>query len=360
MPHGEAMRMELRPVNVYARELKPLLPASSLQPARSRALWLPLHVALVATLAWSVAHATLPRYCWPVVSLTIGCCFAGATFVGHETLHGAVVRGRWAIRLLGWLGFLPFTVSPLLWMAWHNRVHHHHCGDPVRDTDAYPTLAEYRAGSGARLIINISPGHRRRLGFVTLLIGMTLQSLHMLAVAVERGFMSERQRREALLETGLGIAFWGAVAWLVGWPAFMFVYVLPLLVANAIVMAFIVTNHCLSPQSEVNDPLHNSLSVTLPRWLEWLTVGFGYHVEHHLFPNLSTRHGPEIRALLLTHYPERYQSMSLVRALHRVFTTARVYEDANTLVDPESGRTWSTLQPRVARDGASEDGLHVR
>jgi len=75
----------------------------------------------------------------------------------------------------------------------------------------------------------------------------------------------------------------------------VFVYVLPLIVANTIVMSFILTNHNLSPLSPVNDPLVNSLSVTLPRSLEWLTLDFGFHVEHHLFPTMSARHGRVVR-----------------------------------------------------------------
>ncbi len=102
----------------------------------------------------------------------------------------------------------------------------------------------------------------------------------------------------------------------------MFAFVLPLLVANAIVMGFILTNHSLSPLTHVNDPLMNSLSVTTPRLVEWLTLGFGFHVEHHLFPAMSARHAPEVCAWLRAHYPRKYQSMPLLRARRRC-TAAR-------------------------------------
>src|SRR5262249_57888348 len=39
-------------------------------------------------------------------------------------------------------------------------------------------------------------------------------------------------------------------------------------VANALVMSCIATNHFLNLLTEVNDPLANTLSVTAPRWLE--------------------------------------------------------------------------------------------
>ena len=112
-------------------------------------------------------------------------------------------------------------------------------------------------------------------------------------------------------------------------------------------MTFIMTNHSLSPLTEVNDPLANSLSVTAPRWLEWLTLRFGYHVEHHLFPSMSSRHAPRVREVLRERWPERYQSMSLARALYKLHRTGRVYEQPTTLLDPRTGRRWPTLLPRA-------------
>ncbi len=92
-----------------------------------------------------------------------------------------------------------------------------------------------------------------------------------------------------------------------------------------------------------NDPLTNSLSVTVPRVAEWLSLGFGYHVEHHLFPAMSTRHAPRVRALLVETWPERYQSMPMAEALLRLHRTARIYRDDVTLCDPRSGAVFATL-----------------
>jgi fatty acid desaturase len=119
----------------------------------------------------------------------------------------------------------------------------------------------------------------------------------------------------------------------------------PLVVANIIVMSFILTNHGLSPRVAINDPLVSGLSVTAPRWIEWLTLQFGYHVEHHLFPAMSSRHAQTVRELVRRRWPRRYQSMPLRSALSALHRTARVYKDAVTLVDPRSGREYPTLMP---------------
>ena len=338
--------MEARSVASYARELRPDLPADVFEPARSRVLWLPFHAALIATLAWALAAGHVPAPLWPVVSLVIGCCLAGVTFLAHETLHGGVIRGKWAIRIVGWFGLVPFTLSPRLWMGWHNRVHHNHCGQPGIDPDMYPTLEEYRTQKAARVMVGFSLGRRRFVGLLSLLFGFTGQSMQMPFGARKRNILSPRQHRVAIAETLLGIAFWAAVAVLVGFVPFIFVYLLPLVVANSIVMTFIMTNHNLSPLTPVNDPLLNSLSVTLPRPLEWLTLNFGFHVEHHLFPTISTRQGPIVRDVIKAKFPERYQSMPLTHALVALHRSARVYQDDVTLVDPATGETFPTLQPR--------------
>ena len=338
--------MKLLTMAAYARQVRPLLPDGTFAPARSRALWIPLHYAIIAVLCWLIGSGRVPWMLWPVVAVAIGCSLAGVTFVAHEALHGGVVRGRTAIRVVGWLGFLPFCISPQLWMAWHNRVHHNHCGKVGVDPDMYPTIHEYRTEHRARVMADyFGLGQRRLRGVLSLLFGLTGQSVQILLASRRTGMLSPRLYRRAIIESLMGVAVWATVVVLVGFPGFVFVYVIPLMVANSIVMVFIVTNHNLSPLSQVNDPLVNSLSVTLPRVLEWLTLDFGFHVEHHLFPTMSHRHGRVVRDVLRAQFPERYQSLPLTAAISRLNNTARVYLDDTTLTDPRSGRTYPTLTP---------------
>jgi fatty acid desaturase len=309
-------------------------------------LWLPIHLALIATLTVAIAAAWVPLWVAPLASLLIGMSFAGLTFLAHETLHGCVVRNKRIRHLVGWVTFLPFAISPRLWVAWHNRVHHGHANEPGIDPDANPTLPEYRASRRIRWITdNFALGRRNPIGVIGLLVGFTGQSAAVLTGARRHGYLTRQQHRSALLETALGVGLWVVVLALVGPLAFVFSYVLPLIVANVIVMAFIFTNHGLSPVTRTNDPLVNSLSVTTPRLVEWLTLGFGHHVEHHLFPSMSARRAPMLRALLLERWPERYQSMPLWRALLTMHRTGRVYGTDVTLNDPIAGGEWPALQP---------------
>jgi fatty acid desaturase len=340
--------MSLRPISAYAGEIKPLLPARAFRPARSRLSWLPLHSVCIALLMLAISRDWLPPLLLPMVSLLIGASFAGLVFLGHETLHGAIVRGRRLRHVVGWLCFLPFTVSPRLWVAWHNRVHHGNANHAGRDPDAYPTLREYRTNRRARVALDwFGIGRHKLRGLVSLVFGFSVQSLHQLLIARRERYLTRSELLLAGLETSAGLAlFVAAFVWL-GPLGFLFGCVLPVLVANVIVMGHILTNHTLSPHTEVNDPLANSLSVTAPRVVEFLTLGFGYHVEHHLFPWMSTRHAPLVRELLIARYRERYQSLPLLQALLRVHRTPRVYASPHLLYDPKTGELAPTLGPNL-------------
>ena len=344
MDQGERLgQAVLYPRSHYAGVLKPELSAGAFAPARSRLLRVPVHLAVAVMGIVAIARGWLPWPLVPVASLAIGMSFACLTFVAHEALHGGIVRNKRLQYLLGWLGFAPFLVSPRLWIAWHNKDHHANTQLPD-DPDSYATLERYHARASTRFSVDrFSLGGRRWRGVLSVVLGFTVQSADQL---FSTQFLSRRERRLAMAESAGMLVMWGVLAALVGFVPFLFIYVLPLLIANGCVMAFILTNHSLSPRlSTINDPLVNSLSVTTPRLVNWLTLGFGYHVEHHLFPAMSTRHAPEVRALVLAKWPERYQSLPLVTALGKLHRTARVYKDATTLVDPTTGREFTTLMP---------------
>jgi len=336
----------LVPLSHYVKALRPELPPETFQPAHSRLLWIPFHFAVIAICAVSIARAWVP---WPVVPLlgiVIGLSYSCLTFVAHESMHGGIVRGKLARQIVGWIGFLPFMVAPRLWAAWHDRIHHA-TANFADDPDIYPTLAEYDASPRIRFFVNaFSLGERRLRGVLSLVLGFTVQSAHQLVAATTSGFLTARQRRIAIVETVLGGAFWLGVAFVVGFVPFLFIYVLPLVVANMVVMGFILTNHNLSPRVAVNDPLASGLSVTAPKLVEWITLRFGFHVEHHLFPAMSSRHAHLVRAALLVRWPERYQTMPLTTALAKLHATARVYKNDTTLIDPVSGNEYPTLMPR--------------
>jgi fatty acid desaturase len=344
--------MELHPVSFYVHDLKPRLPATMFEPTPRRLTWLPIHLAIVVLGTYVIAAHRVPWPLVPLVSLVIGGSFAGMMFVGHETLHGGIVRGRWNwLRpIVGWICFAPFAVSQKLWVVWHNRVHHATTNRLDVDPDMYPSLERYLGSKRTRWATdNFALAGRRKRGVLSLLVGFLVQSKDMLVGGRSRLGMTKREYRQALLETALAVVVWTAEGIEIGFVPFLFAFAIPVVVADVIVMGFIITNHGLSPATEINDPLVNSLSVTSPRWLEWLTLDFGFHVEHHLFPSMSGRNMRRVRDELCALWPERYQTLPVMTALDTLYRTGRVYKNATTLVDPRSGGEWPALLPRERR-----------
>ncbi|HKA87510.1 MAG TPA: fatty acid desaturase [Haliangiales bacterium] len=336
--------MAPQPAAYYTRELRPALGEEVFRPTPGRLVWLALHVAAVALAIATIAAGIGGLPVAALLSVAIGCAFAGMAFIAHETLHGAVVRGARLRRWVGFVAFLPFYISPRHWVAWHNRMHHNHTGEAGVDPDAYPTLERYRTSRRTRLADRLSFGGRRILGLVTLLIGLNGQSIGVLIAAGPRArYLPRRDYAWALVETAAQLGAWIALGALLGARVLLFGWLLPLAVGNVFVMAHILTNHSLSPHTELNDPLANSLSVTAPRWFERFTLHFGLHVEHHLFPSVSGRYTPRIRDLIRKNWPERYSSLPLADAVARLFRTGRIYKDARTLIDPQSGAESATL-----------------
>ena len=193
--------MQLQPIASYARDLKPMLAPNTFAPARSRLLWLPLHLAVVVVATTALVMGWVSYWFAPALSILIGCSFAGMAFVAHETLHGAIIRGKRLRHVVGWIAFSPFMISPRLWTAWHNRVHHGHANQPILDPDSNPSIEQYRESSGVRFVTDhLTPGRRSITGIIGLLVGLTGQSGQVLINASSRGYMPKADHRKAIHE----------------------------------------------------------------------------------------------------------------------------------------------------------------
>jgi fatty acid desaturase len=346
----------LRPISYYARLIRPKLPSHVFEPVPTRLLWLTMYAALAGSGIYALVRGAGGLWAAPLWSLLVGHSFAGAAFVGHETLHGAVVRNKTARQLIGWLCFLPFCLSPTLWNAWHNKVHHGHTGLDGTDPDAFPYRAQWERSRTTRAADFFIVARNRWAGFLTLLFGFTGQVLQMLLVwSKNTDSLDRSDRRRMVMETVVDWAFWIGFGVLVGPRVFVFGFVIPLLIGNLVVISYILTNHSLSPLTDVNDALVNSLTVEVPAVVNLLHLNFGLHTEHHLFPSMSSAYAPEVRAVLRADFPDRYQSMPFFSAMLRLWQTPRVYETATTLVDPLTGYQAQTLIPRDAGDAAADE-----
>ena len=358
MERTAASRLERLSVQQYAREARAHLPAAIFQPVPARLLWLPLHLSIIVALSAYIIGAAPPWYLALGAALVAGHSWACLSFLAHETLHHAVVRNRLIERVVGYCGLGIYCLSPTLWVAWHNQAHHGNAGNPEADPDTFGTMQTWAESGVERQMMEASPGSGRWRSAGFLFVTFSMHSLVVLfAHSRRQNYFARVSRRVVYTESVAMLAFWMALLLLVGPRSFLFIYVVPALVANAVTMSYIVTNHFLNSHTSINDPLVNSLSVTAPGWLERLHLQFGYHVEHHIFPTVSGRHAPALRATIVRLYGERYLSLPHLRALKLIYTRPKLHDTYDRLIDPHTMQVFNTLAPGVlTMDAASPTG----
>jgi fatty acid desaturase len=335
---------KVRPMNEYAREIRGALPAHVFQPRPRRLWWLALHGGIIVGVSTVILAIAPPWYLALLGAVVIGHSWGCLGFLAHETLHHSVVKNRTIEHAVGYVGLLPYCLSPTLWVGWHNQTHHAYTGHLVADTDHFGTLSLWQRHRYLRWLERFAPGSGtlRSAGF--LLVGFTLQAALVLLLKKQRkGVYRSVSHRAVYFETASMAAIWGIILALVGLRSFLFIALIPMAFANLLLMSYISTNHYLNPLTSTNDPLVNSLSVRNPRWIEALHLQFGYHVEHHIFPTMSPAHAREVRAQLIERYGNRYLSLPHIEALRLLYTRPKVHLTSDTLIAPRTGTVFRAL-----------------
>ncbi|MBU9713607.1 fatty acid desaturase family protein [Evansella tamaricis] len=324
----------------YAKRISKSLPPESFDPVPLRLLGGLAYVSVSLICFFLIGlnlHFTINLF----LSVILGFSFAGLGFLGHEILHGTVVRRPWLRDFLGALAFWPLSTGPQLWRKWHNMNHHVHTQHDEKDPDAWPTLEKLAKSKYFRWVYLLPFPIRATFSFVSLSVQFTLHSIKCLFLYI--GEFKVKNKVKVIIQAILPWTTWIVLLFIIGLEKWLFVYLIPLLIANFIVMAYISTNHRLNPITPVNDPLANSLTVTVPRWLDIIHFNFSYHTEHHLFPTMSSKYYPLVKKKVKEFWPERYHEMPMGKALYALWKTPRVYFDHNDLVDPYGKKIFGSL-----------------
>ncbi len=309
-------------------------------------MWFFLHLSIVGVGLWLMS-AHFSWWLAPILGLAIGHSVGCLGFVGHEICHGGAIKNQKLRHFLAGIAFSPFGIGPYLWSRWHNASHHGHTQHTELDPDRLFLIDEYKENPVLKWLHRMSPKARNFVIFSFFSLMMTQHNITMAIAYLKDPQSSPRDRAVILFQFFLPKILWiGLTAWM-GWEVLLLGYVLPLLIGNAIVIAYISTNHFLNPLADHNDVLASSLSVSLPKWLEWvdaLHCRFGAHVAHHLFPHAPSRHARKIEKHIARLWPDRYHAMPLTRALKLLGQTPWVYATGGqSLVNPETGDEMGTL-----------------
>jgi len=308
------------------RELAPLLPPGFFERAPGRLGYLAVAAAALAAhlrVAALWRAGVLPAWAWAASGALAALCFPFFLFTLHELGHGAVVRSPRLRRACMAAAGFPLLFQPAFWTEVHT--HHHAHANTDDDTDRLRffdrdepggRFLDYRLANplslpSAVFAIQIAYGFCL-VGFLTGRLGYALS------------------RRRTALAFAAHLAALAGALWLAGPAAALYGY-LPVLVAgSALHNMYIVTNHLTRPLTDELDALGTGLSVHL---LGASHMGFGRHVEHHLFPRVPHRNLRAVTALLRERHPGRFQELPLPRALARLFTLPGYYRSRRVLTD---------------------------
>lgn len=329
----------------YRNLVKKELPAEYLKPDRLNLIWYPIHAAIIGTSLWLLTT----HFSWwlaPILSLVIGHSFACMGFVAHDVCHGASVRNPTIRDFLGAVGFSAFGIGPYLWRRWHNADHHNNTQVEGIDPDHLFTMEDYKNNAILRGLYRLSPLARNIIIFSSFAYRMTQQTIRMMITYLRSPKSTNWNRFVIVLQFVVPISAWVALTLSLGTQVLIWGYIVPLLVANAIAISYIATNHFLNPLADDRDVLATSLSVTLPKPLAFLDAWhshFGAHVAHHLFPTAPARYGRQIEAKVAELFPDRFHIMPMMTALKMLWNTPWIYEDKETLIDPHRQLRFKTL-----------------
>ncbi|MDC3424638.1 acyl-CoA desaturase [Aquibacillus sp. 3ASR75-11] len=325
----------------YAAQLKKHLPKEVFKPAPFRLFGGLAYLLVVVGCFLVIGLFDLHPLVNLLLSIPIGLSFAALGFLGHEILHGTVIRKGWIRNLLGAIAFWPLSTSPQIWRKWHNATHHVHTQQDEHDPDSWPTLERISKTKLFRWIYKLPFFVRAFTSFASLTVQFTAHSIKMFLVYIKS--FNLKKQPTVFVQAVLPWITWISLLFVMGFEKWFFAFLLPLLIANFVVMAYISTNHRLNPLVPVNDPLANSLTVTVPKWVDVLHFNFSYHTEHHIFPSMSSKHYPLVKKHIKNLWPDRYHEMPMGQALKALWKTPRVYFEHNDLVDPLKGKAFGSL-----------------
>lgn len=247
-----------------------------------------LAIAAGAALVW----ATLGTWwVWPAMfvhGLTLVTLFAPL----HESVHYTAFRSRRIADVVGWISGAAIGWNAPYYRHFH-LAHHRYTQDPARD----PELTVPVPTGWWSFFVRLSGWahwRNRALEFWDISRG---------EFGPRAQWIPAASRAAVVRSVRLQVAVYAAilvVSVAIGSTAALWYWVLPVLLAQPALRAWLLCEHTLCP--ETDDPLVNTRTTLVPAAMRLLMWNMPFHAEHHLYPQIPFHALPAAHERLRPHF----------------------------------------------------------
>ena len=207
----------------------------------------------------------------------------------HETVHDTPFASRWLNRIVGMLcGFV--LLLPAKWFGYFHLAHHRFTQDKERD----PELVDPKPKTWIAYAKHLSglPAWKSQ---IETMIGNVLGTHDDL-------FVPSGAKRAVRLEARIHLMLYAGVAavWIhPGWPALLWLWVIPALIGQPFLRAYLLAEHTGCPF--VSNMLENTRTTYTNKIIRFLAWNMPYHTEHHTYPSVPFHQLPHLNQLIGEH-----------------------------------------------------------
>lgn len=226
---------------------------------------------------------------WPMLMLPLGIMFVFLFTALHESIHETAFETSWINRMVGLLaGFL--ILLPPLWFRYFHLAHHRHTHDPEND----PELMSPKPETVVQYLRYLS-GIPYWTGMVRVIIVNALgrnDDVFVPAKARDRVTAEARQFLVAYIVVGV-------FALLTGSTAVLWVWIVPVLIGQPFLRAYLLAEHTRCPH--VANMLENTRTTFTTRLVRLIAWNMPYHSEHHSYPAVPFHKLPRFHTIVAEH-----------------------------------------------------------
>ncbi len=248
-----------------------------------------IHLALyLGALAISTTAIVVQVPFWGVFVPVQGVLLCFLFTLSHECTHQTPFKSKWINETVGHLCAVPIAL-PFVWFRYFHLAHHKYTNDPERD----PELDGGGRPTGWRgyLVYLSGWGYWKN--------GLTMLWINAFGTP-DAPYLSDRLLPRLRREARIILALYAAAAIsLLFTPVLFWVWLLPVLVGQPVLRAYLLAEHGLCPP--VADMLENSRTTYTTRLIRFLAWNMPYHAEHHSFPAVPFYRLPEFHDYVQAH-----------------------------------------------------------